>query len=1028
MASVSSTISLIDNMSGALATIESNINSLKDSLKGVEDAGDSLNGANFSKYLASAEKAGKKIEKIGKQMSVALTTPLIMLGKEMYGDATEYEAAFAGMTKTVPGTIEQYKELNDIVLELSETTPSSYTDLMGIAQTGGNFDVPIENMESFLKSYSALQAATDQHINGEAGAESVAKFLNVTEGGVSGIERFSSAIVDLGNNYATTEDQILSMGNRMAAAAHLAGIGTPEILGMAAAFSSVGINEEAGGSAASKFIKQMQLASEVGGQAQDMLAAAGYDFGSALDFSYAIDSMKKSELVDMAESMGMTTEAVKSMADSWVLMDQFAEVSGKTKDQFVKDWSTSPVQAMSDFFTGLSQLGDKGGESILATLDKMGLTEIRESNLIAAMASRPELFASAIQTAVEAYGANTALWEEFAVQTGTQAAQNAMLRNKLQNTMANFGDNLVKALQPALDMVNNLLTAFNNLSETDQSNILKGLAVIAALGPALTIVGGAIKAIAAAMKLISGSGNAAANAVKGVVDAANGADVAGGAADAGLSVGSKIAGGVALAAVAYLFSKGAEYRAEHGAIGSIEAIQKATQDNEALRNAFVEWVAANNELNGMLDIPGLTDEQANSIAERQQKAIEAFQAIEGWKDVQRMYNDWRDTNGLSREDWLLPEDFLSLFQTPETPEVEIPQAETPQVEIPTPEVTVPETPQVEIPEPEIIVPDDVLPEIQIPVIPEYQVQGDTDLLRSQFAEFGITDPITVDCLINLGISPTDLNISDLTNEVTTQLQNTEEVTNAANNLGSAAVTAANQAMSPENFVVGLGFGLGVSQNIQSESASVSGASSAMSGGAVSAAEGILSAGAGAAIGRAFTAGLAGGISAGGAAVVAAASSVASAAKAAIASLLSIHSPSKVTYWQGQMTSLGFANGIRNGQANVLKTVGTLIDATQSKWNKGVWNLIGNFAETEVKALEDEYNHVKDGVKLDSTDIKRIRSLAEREVINHFTTPSFNIDMPTTVYAEKETDIDGIIDRLEDKITERLEACAEGVYN
>ena len=385
MASVSSTISLIDNMSGALATIESNINSLKDSLKGVEDAGDSLNGANFSNFLASAEKAGKRMTEIGKEMSLALTAPLIMLGKEMFNAATDYEAAFAGMTKTVKGTAEQHEHLNEVVLQLSETTPSSYTELMGIAQQGGNF---------------------------------------------------------------------------------------------------------------------------------------------------------------------------RSMSDSWVLMDQFAEVSGKTTDQFVKDWSTSPVQAMSDFFTGLSQLGENGGESILATLDKMGLTEIRESNLIAAMASRPELFASAIQTAVEAYGANTALWEEFGKQTSTQEAQNQMLANKLHNTMADFGDNLVKALQPALDMVNNILDAFNNLSEVDQTNILKGLAVIAALGPGLTIVGTAIKTIAAAMQLISGHGKEAADAVQGVVDAANNAKTTGAAAEtAGLSTGSKIIGGVALLQSAGLYTK-----------------------------------------------------------------------------------------------------------------------------------------------------------------------------------------------------------------------------------------------------------------------------------------------------------------------------------------------------------------------------------------------------------------------------------------------------------------------------------------
>ena len=1030
MGSVSSTITLVDQMSGALAGIESSINSMKNTLQSVAGEQTSIDKFNWDTFTQNAEKAGKKIEKIGQQMSLALTTPLIMLGKEMFGDATEYEAAFVGMQKTVDGTVEQYEHLNAVAKELSETTPSSYTELMGIAQTGGNLGVTIDNMETFLKSYSALQAATDQHIAGESGAQLVADFLNITDGGVQNIERFGSAIVDLGNHFNATEDQILGMGKRMAAAGTLAGLSTPEILGMAAAFRSVGINEEAGGSAASKFIKQMQLASEVGGNAQAKLDAVGQHFESSLDFSNWIDSSKKGDIADLAASLNMTTDAVRNMADSWVLMDQFAEVSGKTSEQFVKDWSKSPAQAMSDFFTGLSKLGDKGGESILATLDKMGLTEIRESNLIASMAAHPELFASAIETAVAAYAGNTAMWEEFEKQTGTQAAQNQMLGNKLHNTMANFGENLTKALEPALKMVNDILDAFNNLSETDQTNILKGLAVIAALGPALTIVGGAIKAIAAAMKLIAGNGKGAADAVQSVINAANGEGAASTAAEtAGLSTGSKIVGGVTLAAVAYLFSKGIEYRNEHGALGSVEAIQKATQDDKVLRDAFIEWVAANNELNEAALRTDLSPDEAEAIVQRQQEAVEKFSALEGAGLVKDLYNDWRDLNGLSLEDYYLPEDFLNWVQSLETPEVEIP----------TPEVTVA---------------DDVLPEIEIPVIPEYKVEGDTDLLRSQFAEFGITDPIVVDSLISLGINPADLDISNLTNEVTRQLESTEEVSNAASNMGAAAITAANDAMSPENMVVGLGFGFGfgiaseiqettpqVSQAATSMSAgavnsavsifgngAVPGASGAMAGEAVSAAEGILSSGAGSAIGRAFTSGLAAGISAGGGAAVAAAASVAAAIKAAISSVLKIHSPSRVAYWQGEMTMLGFTNGIKDGEANIIETVGTIFDNVKDTFNEQAWDLIGNFAGIEEKAWDDEMNNVEDKVKINDSTMKKIRSLAEREVINKFTTAEVRVEMNNTNNISNDMDIDGVIAALEDKVAERLEAVAEGVYN
>ena len=1028
MGSVSSTITLVDQMSGALAGIEASINSMKSTLQSVAGEQTAIDKFNWDTFTNNAKQAGEKISKIGREMSLALTAPLVMLGKEMYGNAVEYESAFAGVKKTTEATAEEYDTLYSDLLHLSETNPTGFTEAAGIMEMAGQLGVAKEELTAFTESYIKLQETTN--ILGEDGAEDLARFLNVTEKTSSNIERIGGVIVGLGNNNATTEREILSMATRIGATGDLAGFSAREILGLSAALSSVGINAEAGGSAAGKLMKKMQLAAEVGGTAQERLAAAGYEYESGLEFVNALSSMKKGDIAEIASSLGTTVDAVQELGNSWLSLEQFSEVMGISGKDFLKGWKEAPAQSMLKFFQGLGNL--ENGNSVLAQLAEMDITEIRLSNLVAAMAGNSELLQAALEEAYRQYDMNpenNAMNEEVAKRYETTESKNEMLKNKLNNTMADFGQNLVDALQPALEMVNNILDAFNNLSEVDQSNILKGLAVIAALGPALAIVGGALKAIAAAMQLISGHGKGAADAVQGVVDAANNAEVTGAAETAGLSTGSKIIGGVTLAAVAYLFAKGAQYRNEHGALGSVEAIQRATQDNQELREAFLDWVATNNELEEATTNFEMPEEQFADIADRQQKAIEKFFGMEGAGLVQDLYNDWRDTNGLTRMDWLLPEDFLSLFETPEV-----------------------EAPEIEIPQPEITGTD--ADKIEIPVIPEYKVEGDADLLRAQFEEFGITDPIVIDSLISLGISPTDFDMTNLTNEVTEQLQNTDEVSNAASNLGAAAVTAANDAMSPENMVVGLGygFGFGIASNIEQTTPQVIDAANSMSSGAVNgaaavfgngvvpaastemsssavnAAKAILSSGAGSAIGRAFTAGLAGGIRAGGGAVIAAASAVASAAKAAIASILSIHSPSRVTYWQGEMTMLGFANGISDGKTNVINTVRSIFDDVKQTWDEGTWDLISHFAGVEAQAWDDEMNNVEDKVKINDSDIQKIRNLAEREVINQFTTAEVKVEMNNTNNISDNMDIDGVIAALEEKVAERLEAVAEGVYN
>ena len=1078
MASVSSTITLVDQMSGALAGIESSINSMKDTLKSVAGEQTSIDNFKWDTFLKNAENAGKKIAQIGKEMSLALTAPLVMLGKEMYGDAVEYESAFAGVKKTTDATTEEYDALYSDLLRISETNPTGFVEAAGIMEMAGQLGVAKEELAGFTEAYIGLQESTN--IQGETGAADIARFLNVTEKSTANIKRVGGVIVGLGNNFATTEQEILSMATRMGATADLAGFSSAEILAFSAALSSVGINAEAGGSAAGKLMKKMQLAAEVGGTAQERLAAAGYEYSSGLDFVNALSSMKKGDIAEIASALGVTVDAVQDLGNNWLALEQFSEVMGVTGEDFLSGWKDSPAQSLLKFFQGLGNLDAESGNSVLAQLSEMDITEIRLSNLVAALAGNSALFEAALAEAYKQYGTDpesNAMAEEVAKRYETTESQNEMLKNKLHNTMADFGDNLVRALTPLLETVTNILEKFNSLSEVNQSNIIKGLAIIAALGPGLTIVGGALKAIAAAMQLISGHGKGAANAVQDVVNAANNGTptptVPTGevptetvAETTGLSTGSMIVGGVTLAAVAYLFAKGIEYRNEHGALGSVEAIQKATQDNEALRNAFVEWVAVNNELNEAAEdvMNGkMGEEQFAEIAERQQKAIESFIGMEGSGVLQDLYNDWRYMNNMSLEDWYLPEDFLNwlksfeTLETPETPEVEIPEpeitvpeVETPEIDVPQAEVNVPETPQVEIPEPEITGTDADM--IEIPVIPEFKVEGDVDLLKSQFAEFGITDPIVVDSLISLGISPTDFDMSGITTEVTQQLENTQDVTNAANNLGSAAVTAANNAMSPDMVVgLGFGFGFGVTNSIEQSTPQVTSAANAMSAGAVNsaaavfgngvvpaastemsssavnAAKGILSSGAGSAIGRNFMSGLAGGIRAGGSAAIAAAAGVANSVKSIVSSILQIHSPSRVAYWQGEMTMLGFANGISDGKTNILNTVRSIFDDVLDSWDEGTWDLISGFAETEAQALQDEFNNVEDGVKINSSDIKKIRSLAEREVINHFTTAEVKVEMNNTNTINSEADLDSLIAKLEDKVTERLEAVAEGVY-
>lgn len=366
-------------------------------------------GSRIGKGLKDAEPAFSGLERAAqasfKSIALMAGTAGAGISAGLIGSihvGSEFESAFAGVKKTVNATSAELAQMRDDIRQMAkEEIPMTAAELSAIAESGGQLGIHNENIIEFTGTMANMDVATNL-TNDEAATE-FAQFANIVDMSQEHFDNLGSTVVELGNNMATTEADIMSMGMRIAAAGDQVNLSEASIMAYSAALSSVGIEAEAGGTAFSKLLTKLQIAAETG-------------------------------------------EGLKS----------YAKVAGMTGTEFKKAFEEDATTAINAFLSGLNDT-ERNGMSAIAVLDEMGLTEVRLRDTLLRASNASEMFEGALEMASKAWEENTALTKEAEQRYKTLESQTQMTTNKITDLGISVYDDLRPGLTEGIGLVNEFI-------------------------------------------------------------------------------------------------------------------------------------------------------------------------------------------------------------------------------------------------------------------------------------------------------------------------------------------------------------------------------------------------------------------------------------------------------------------------------------------------------------------------------------------------------------------------------------------
>lgn len=383
-------------------------------IKAIKKAGTSLK--KLDKESKNTDDAMEKLKLAFKQAGVGLATfvtGVIFLNKvieKATGAYADFEDKLVAIGRIAGVNSEQIGVLEESFRALAVQTGISTAVIAEFAEQGARFGIRgVEELKDFTESMTLLGAVT-----GNVTAKMVkdlARVNELTDGEGSSFANMSNAIVELGNNFATSEAQIARTTARIATDLAQFNVGTDFALGLGTALDSMGISAERGGSAMQRLAASLKDAAVDGGPA----------------------------IRDLAKEAGLTQKAFTEMVEA------------------------NPAEAVIELA--------KAGADSSRVLDLLSIKGVRATAVFSTLAANSGSLAKSMDLASSSIKQTNALMDQSAIQAETLKNLQKRLAEATDQVASAFGQEVADSSKDYLNTLIKVTEEFNGTADASEGSL-----------------------------------------------------------------------------------------------------------------------------------------------------------------------------------------------------------------------------------------------------------------------------------------------------------------------------------------------------------------------------------------------------------------------------------------------------------------------------------------------------------------------------------------------------------------------------